>query len=200
VLENILQEPAGEVDDSNLYEIIERLITNPLELNTSTANDLMLIPVVDLKVAEMIVSHRKKYGVFFSVEELHSVPGLDKEIADQIKPFVYIQKESTPHEQDIAEVSTMDNFLSNTKFILRSRITNDLQTRNGFVTNRFEGTKPIFYNRMFLKYNSKVQLGVLAEKDAGEVAINEFTSYHLAIRDFGMLHRFVLGDYIIEFG
>ena len=83
VLEYILQEPAGEVDDSNLYEIIEQLITNPLELNTSTANDLMLIPVVDLEVAEMIVSHRRKYGVFFSVEELHSVPGLEKEIADR---------------------------------------------------------------------------------------------------------------------
>ncbi|UCH66088.1 MAG: helix-hairpin-helix domain-containing protein [Ignavibacterium sp.] len=200
VLENILQEPAGEVDDSNLYEIIEQLITNPLELNTSTVNDLMLIPAVNLEVAEMIVNHRKKYGDFFSVEELHSVPGLEKDIADQIKPFVYIRKEPLSPEQDIPKVNTMENLLSNTNFILRSRVTNDLQTRNGFVTNRFEGTKPKFYNRMFLQYDSKVQLGVLAEKDAGEVSINEFTSYHLAIRDFGMLYRFVLGDYIIEFG
>jgi hypothetical protein len=200
VLENILQEPAGEVDDSNLYEIIEQLITNPLELNTSTVNELMLIPAVDLEVAELIISHRKKYDVFFSVEELHSVPGLGKELANQIKPFVYIQKEPVPLDQDIPEIGTMDNIFSNTKFILRSRVTNDLQTRNGFVTNRFEGTKPKFYNRMFLQYNNKVQLGFLVEKDAGEVSINEFTSYHLAVRDLGLLHSFVLGDYIIEFG
>jgi hypothetical protein len=51
VLENILQEPSGEVDDSNLYEIIEQLITNPLELNTSNVDDLMQIPQVDLEVA-----------------------------------------------------------------------------------------------------------------------------------------------------
>ncbi|MHA2100886.1 MAG: ComEA family DNA-binding protein [Candidatus Kariarchaeaceae archaeon] len=200
VLENILQEPTGEVDDSNLYEIIEQLIINPLELNTSNVEDLMQIPQVDLEVANLIINHRKKYGVFFSVEELHSIPGLGKDLANQIKLFVYIMKEPVTTEQDLPEVSTMDNFFSNTKFVLRSRLTNDLQTRNGFVTNRFEGTKPKFYNRLLFQYDNKVQLGALAEKDAGELALNEFSSYHFAIRDIGFLNRIVLGDYIIEFG
>ena len=74
-LENILQEPTGEVDNSNLYEIVEQLIRNPLDLNKSDADDLMQIPQVDLEIAKLILNHRKKYGVFFSVEELHSIQG-----------------------------------------------------------------------------------------------------------------------------
>ena len=199
-LENILQEPTGEVDNSNLYEIVEQLIRNPLDLNKSDTDDLMQIPQVDLEIAELIVNHRKKYGVFFSVEELHSIQGLNKDLANQIKSFVYVEEEPSIAQQDNTEMGSMSKLLSDTKLIFRSRVTNDLQTRNGFITNRFEGTKQKFYNRLQFQYDSKVQMGLLAEKDAGELAINEFTSYHLAIRNVGLLYRGILGDYIVEFG
>ncbi|MCH6573910.1 MAG: hypothetical protein IH795_01715, partial [Bacteroidetes bacterium] len=32
------------------------------------------------------------------------------------------------------------------------------------------------------------------------LSFNEFTSFHFAIRDLGILHRFVLSDYLVEFG
>ena len=199
-LENILQEPTGEVDNSNLYEIVEQLIRNPLDLNKSDADDLMQIPQVDLEIAKLILNHRKKYGVFFSVEELHSIQGLGKDLANQIIPFVYVEKEPITSQQEAPETGSFSKLFSDSKLIFRSRVSNDLQTKNGFATNRFEGNQQKIYNRLIFQYDSKVQLGVLAEKDAGESAINEFTSYHLAIRDMGFLYRGVLGDYIVEFG
>ena len=62
VLEDILQEPIGEVDESDLYDILEQLILNPINLNTASVEELTRIPQVDISDARLIVNHRKKYG------------------------------------------------------------------------------------------------------------------------------------------
>ena len=67
VLEDLLQEPTNEEDDSNLYELIEQLLLNPIDINTAEVSELQQIPAIDLKTAKLIVNHRKKYGNFFSV-------------------------------------------------------------------------------------------------------------------------------------
>ncbi|MCW8802867.1 MAG: hypothetical protein OQK57_00590, partial [Ignavibacteriaceae bacterium] len=64
ILEDILQEPVGDIDESNLYEQLELLMLNPLNLNTSTVDDLLLIPTMDISTARLIIDHRNKYGYF----------------------------------------------------------------------------------------------------------------------------------------
>ncbi|MCH7772679.1 MAG: helix-hairpin-helix domain-containing protein [Bacteroidetes bacterium] len=200
VLENILQEPTKEVDNSNLYELLEQLIQNPVNINRSEIADLQQIPEMDFKSAKLIVDYRKKYGDFFSVEELHAVRGLNKDLIKQIVPFVTVGKPTDVVQPEIKDESTIELLLSKTKFKLRSRVSNDLQTRNGFIENKFTGTKPKIYNRLLLQYDSHFQIGFLAEKDAGESAFDEFKSLHFAVRDLGPLYRFIIGDYIAEFG
>jgi competence ComEA-like helix-hairpin-helix protein len=200
VLEDILQEPAVEEDNSNLYDILEQLILNPIDINTAEIADLQQIPDIDFEKAKLIVNYRKKFGNFFSVDELNAVQGLDKELVTRIKPFVFVSKPKDSRQTDRKDESGVSQIFSNTNLLLRSRISNDLQTRKGFIENKFVGTKPRVYNRLLLKYDRNFQVGVLAEKDPGELEINEFTSYHFAIRDLGILKRFVAGDYLVEFG
>jgi hypothetical protein len=94
----------------------------------------------------------------------------------------------------------METITSQTNVLLRSRYINALQTNEGFLKNRFEGTKPKIYNRLLVKYRNQFQAGYLADKDAGESSINEFSSFHIAVNDIGVIHRAVIMDYFLEFG
>ncbi len=199
VLEDILQEPIGEIDDSDLYESIERLLQNPLDLNTATVKDLQVIPGMDINAAKLILDHRNRYGNFFSVNELNAVQNLDKSRIRNIIPFLYVFK---PEDQMISEKdeSALENFVRRSNVLFRSRMINALQTNRGFLENRFNGTKPKIYNRLLLRYNRQFQIGYLAEKDAGELDVNEFSTYHFAVNDIGIVHKAVIFDYLLEFG
>ncbi|MEE9448647.1 MAG: helix-hairpin-helix domain-containing protein [Ignavibacteriaceae bacterium] len=200
VLEDILQEPVGEFDNSDLYEELEYLIKNPVDINNADISELQRLPGMDLASAEMIINHRKKYGYFFTDGELNMVQNLDNELIKKIFPFITVKKVEVAEDVDDKAVYPFGEFLANSGLLLRSRVSNDLQTRKGFVAGKFEGTKPKVYNRLLINYDKKYQLGFLSEKDAGEVSFDEFTTYHFAVNDIGILHKAVVMDYILEFG
>ena len=200
VLEDILQEPVEELDNSDLYEELEYLIRNPVDINNADISELQSLPGMDLASAEIIINHRKKYGYFFTVGELNMVQNLDNELIKKISPFISIEKVDFKVDIDDKPVDTFSEFLSNSGLLLRSRVSNDLQTRKGFVAGKFEGTKPKVYNRLLINYDKNYQLGFLSEKDAGEVSLDEFTTYHFALNDIGILHKAVVMDYFLEFG
>ena len=197
ILENILQNPVGEIDESDLYDILEQLMLNPINLNKASVDDLTRIPEVDISDARLIVNHRNKYGNFFSLNELNTVEDLNKELIKKITPFIYIEQKQIRDEKKTEQIGS---FISQTKLLLRSRIINSLQTNEGFNRNKFEGTKPRVYNRLLLKYSNNFQAGILAEKDPGESSFNEFTTYHLALNDVGFIYKAVVMDYYLEFG
>ncbi|HEY6436274.1 MAG TPA: helix-hairpin-helix domain-containing protein, partial [Ignavibacteriaceae bacterium] len=197
VLEDILQNPEGEIDESDLYDILEQLMLNPINLNSASVDELTRIPEVDISDARLIVSHRNKYGNFFSLSELNAVVDLNKELVKRITPFLYVEQKQTVDETEPEKTSA---FISQTKLLLRSRIINSLQTSEGFNENKYDGSKPRVYNRLLLKYSNNFQAGILAEKDPGESSFNEFTTYHLAINDVGFIYKAVVMDYYLEFG
>ncbi|MEJ2104985.1 MAG: helix-hairpin-helix domain-containing protein, partial [Ignavibacteriaceae bacterium] len=197
ILEDVLQEPDAETDNSDLYDQLEQLMLNPINLNTATVNDLLQIPELDNSSAKLIIEHRARYGNFFSVSELNAVQNLDKNLIKKITPFVYVDKSKKQLEQKPEEVNL---FFARSDALLRSRFINELQNNEGFLNQKFEGTKPRIYNRLLVKYDSHFQAGYLAEKDPGESAFNEFSTFHLAVNDIGFIYKAVLMDYYLEFG
>ena len=197
ILEDILQEPVGDIDESDLYDQLEQLLLNPININTSTIDDLLQIPSIDISTARLIINHRNKYGYFFSLTELNSVENLDKELVKKITPFLYVDKKPS---EVVEPPGKMETITSNTNVLLRSRFINALQTNEGFLKNRFEGTKPKIYNRLLVKYSNQFQAGYLADKDAGESTINEFSTFHIAFNNIGTINKVVIMDYFLEFG
>lgn len=197
ILEDILQEPVGEVDESDLYEQLELLMLNPINLNTASVDELLKIPIMEISAAQLIVEHRNKYGYFFSLNELNTIENLDKSVVQKITPFLYIEKET---EVGIEPTGTFDSLIDGTNIFLRSRIINSLQTNEGFTKNKYIGTKPKTYSRLLVKYSDHFQAGYLADKDAGEIDFNEFSSFHVAANDLGFIDKAVLLDYLLEFG
>jgi competence ComEA-like helix-hairpin-helix protein len=195
-LDDILQEPFEETDNSDLYDQLEQLIKNPIDINSATISELQIVPGLDLSSAQIIINHRKKYGNFFSVYELNAVQGLDNDLVKKIIPFLTVKKPGLKTD----ETSTANNIFNNSHLDFRSRMINELQTRQGFTEKKYEGTKPQLYNRLIVRQSNNYQAGFLTEKDPGEKSFNEFTSYHIYAKDISFIHQLVVFDYLLEFG
>ncbi|MFN4111976.1 MAG: ComEA family DNA-binding protein, partial [Ignavibacteria bacterium] len=89
-LENILEESIQDADDTQINEIIEELITNPVELNNASIDDLLRIPYIDLELANQIIQFRNKYGYYLTTGELINVSGMSPELLNKIRPFIFI--------------------------------------------------------------------------------------------------------------
>lgn len=196
VLDDILQEPFEETDNSDLYDELEQLSNNPIDINSATITELQIIPGLDLSSAQLIIKHRIRYGKFFTVYELNAVQGLDGDLIKKIIPFITVTKP----EQVKEETSAIRNIFNESHIELRSRMINEIQTRKGFTENKYEGTKPQIYNRLLIQQSNKYQAGFLTEKDPGEKSFNEFTSYHIYAKDISFIHQLAIFDYLIEFG
>jgi competence ComEA-like helix-hairpin-helix protein len=62
----------------------------PLDLNSSTAEELQQLPGVGPGMAKAIVDFRQKSGPFRRVEELLAIRGITKQRLEKIRPYVKI--------------------------------------------------------------------------------------------------------------
>ena len=202
IIYDLLQEPTTESDNEDIYGILEDLVTNPVDLNSAELPELQVVPGLTPILSSLIIEHRKKFGVFFSVNELYLVEGLPREIVEKVKPFLTVVNPDRTDETNYDKITktTWDNFGENIKINFRSRMFNDLQERRGFAQNKFEGSRPKIYNRFLLKYGGLIDAGLVTEKDAGEKSLNEFTSFHFALKNYGVIKTLAAGDYTLEFG
>ena len=195
VLNNLLEESQDEDISSDLYDVFEDLLQNPINLNKSDGNELQRIPYIDFSIAEQIITHRNKYGRFFSTNELFSIKEIPPDIVKKIIPFVTVSQ-----VVNVKAESIFDNIFSNSKIYFRSRTKNELQATKGFTENKFAGSNLNLYNRFQINLNNNFQFGILTDKDAGEKKFNEFTSAHFFAKDLGYLKNLAIGDYYLEFG
>lgn len=199
IIEDVLTGATEESEESNLYDLLESLINEPVNLNEAGLDKLMQIPYVDLSIAEIIITHRKKFGVFFSVNELYSVQQLDPDVVRKIIPFVSVDKKIPPQQLPVEESFFKKAFMfSGLK--IRSRVLNDLQERKAYRENKFPGLSYKIYNRVQLSHQKRYKAGLLVEKDPGESSLNEFTSFHFSAADILVFKKIIAGDYLAEFG
>lgn len=200
LLNNILDESEEENDNTELFDILEELIHNPIDINSTNLIELIKLPNMDQRSAQLIIDHRNKFGYFYSTNELFSIKNIDKQLIKSILPFI---KASPPadHSQQYEENNfEPESFIDKSRLFLRSRLSTDLQNRDGFLSGKYQGSKLKSYNKLLYNYDDHFQFGVLTEKDPGENSYTDFTTFHLQIKDFGLLNNIVGGDYVLEYG
>lgn len=201
-IESILEETIEDADDSQINEVVEDLLQNPVEVNQANIEDLLRIPFIDQNLAIEIINFRNKYGYYFSIGELNNVQGMTPELFQKIKPFLYIDRTKfldiqQPVPDEIKSTLTIPNKYN---FQLRQRYFQNLERRSGFETGKYYNSPFKLYNRITADYSRKYYLSILSEKDPGEKKLNDFYSASLFIKDFYIIKQFVIGDYILEFG
>lgn len=200
VLDNLLDDTDEESENSELFDLLEDLIQNPIDINTADINELQRLPGIDPFKANVLIEHRNKYGLFYSINELFSIRDLDTKSIQSILPFVTVSSLNQESQSINDNNINTSSFLDRSKLFIRSRIMNDLQTRNAFLNGRYEGSKLKSYNRMLYNYSNNFQLGFLTEKDPGEKSFTDFASFHLQAKEIGIIKSFIVGDYVLEYG
>ncbi len=194
-METILEDATEGVDDSQLFDVIEYLAQNPLQLNTSSINDLLKIPFLDRSTASAIIRHRNMLGGIYNIEQMRFIENVSFDLIQKIMPFLKLGDEQPVSFNEIFD----KNFqLLNLSF--RSRALFDFQKDKGFEDGTYPNSRWKLYNRLIVSRQNKLRLGALIEKDPGEKQLNDFTSFHFQMKDVDLIKNFVLGDYIFEFG
>lgn len=198
LIESYLEDATIENSNEQIYDLVEQLLAEPLDINKASAEDLLTIPFIDITTAAGIIEYRNNSGRIFSLDELNMITDIPKETINILKAFLFVENKSKI-EKSINNILAESGEHRILKLSLRSRLIKDIQDRRGFKENRYSGSNLKTYNRLQVSYNN-VRFGILAEKDAGEVSHNDFLSYHFEAKNIGFLDRIVLGDYLIEFG
>ena len=189
LLRDILEESSIDLEEDYLYDQLEELQDNPINLNTADVNTLLTIPFLDLKSAKLIIEYRKEFGQFYSANELTLIEELDRGLAEALPLFTTV------------EAYDDESFLdfSNFSFELRSRFIQDLQDRRGFTEGDYLGGKYKSYQRFKIR-SVRFNAAALVEKDAGEKEFNDFTSFSASVNNYSFIDKITIGDYLVEFG
>jgi hypothetical protein len=217
-MEELLEsvQESSESDESGesietLYEDLSYLSENPLNLNLVTAEQLRKIPFLsDIQILN-ILDYLKKQGEFVSIYELKNIRFLDMPTIELILPFVYVG------EINKTRPFTIKNLLKygNNELLLRyDRCLNEKKGNKEYsdsilqqYPNRKYAGEPFYTSiRYSYSFDNRLQMGIVAEKDAGEAFWNkqhkgyDYYSAHVFLKDIGKIRSLALGDYKVSFG
>ncbi len=210
------------VDLSELTEDLEYFLESPLNLNGADKKDLKrLVFLSDIQIRNLL-DYRKKYGTFLSIYELKVIEGLGRNTLEKIHPFVVI----TPAGSSTFEPGQLwkgkhDIILRFQRKLVRSAgFTLSTDSMNSAQGGSFYlGNPNRYYFRYRYRVRGKVSVGLIAEKDPGEVLFRhppaiaattaqtnkkrrgfDFYSFHLGIETKGIIRHVIVGDYHARFG
>jgi hypothetical protein len=210
IAETVADRTDNEEEVMGMEQLVEHytyLAENPVNINSATAKELeQLIILTDFQIFS-IIEYIKEFGAMMSVHELLLVPGFDEETVSRISPFV-----TTVGSEKQSFKPSFKDMLTRGGNTLLMRSAKTLETRQGYIRDdpglqRYEGIPFSFLTRYKYKYGNKLQIGLTADKDAGEEFFRgsnrqgfDFYSFHLMLNDRRYLKRLIVGDFRANFG
>ena len=203
-LEEELEELAVEGEEEQWedeLEALEWLQQHPIEVNSATRSDWEQLPFLDEYQIADLLDYLAQYGAMKSLNELYAVRGLSRRTVRRILPYLCIEE-----PQQKVRFPSPKELLQWGHHRLESRIDIPLYTREGY---RKAYLGPSLYHSVRYRYrfSNHIQLGLTAEKDAGEplFALHNSPGYdyyspYLFIRDYGKLQLLALGNYRLHLG
>lgn len=207
------EEGISETTIENIYEELLYLENNQMNLNSITRDQLEQFPLLSIEEINAIMGFLEKNRPLYTVYELRNVPRLDLKTVELILPFFYTgETDKTTAKLSLPGIAKKG--LNELQFRLDKTVT----PRAGYgefpdsVLERYPNRKYCgedFYTslRYSFRYRDKVQLGMTAEKDAGEPFFKsdhpkgyDHYGIHMIINDMGRLRTIALGDYRLSFG
>jgi hypothetical protein len=136
-----------------------------------------------------------------SIYELKLVKDLDITTIKMLLPFVFLGDPPAKNES-----IDWRKLLRHSKQTVYLRFDSNLDNKVGYqpkvdsTDSRYLGAAPYTFAKYELNVGNKLQFGFIAEKDAGERLRDVFLSFHLLLKDVGLVKRLALGRYKLSFG
>lgn len=103
------------------------------------------------------------------------------------------------HEEQEHEMYSVSELLPS-NISVRSRLSHRLQRARGYFDSSYSGSPLSSLQRLKFSHGRHLAAGLLMEKDAGERRLDDFTIWHISMKDLGIIRNVILGDYFIEAG
>ena len=190
-----------EPDWEDELEELSKRLQEPLNLNTATRRQLEQFPfLTDIQV-ENLLAYIYIHGQMQTLYELQLVEEMDRRTIELLLPFVCVQA-----VEEGRGYPSLKNILKYGKHEMLARLDVPFYTRKGY-EKEYLGPSPYHSLRYSFHYSDYLQLGVTAEKDAGEpmFALHnrkgyDYYSPYLLIKNLGNLKALALGNYRLSFG
>lgn len=201
--ENIEQISMDEEEknwEDELEELSNRL-QEPVNINVATKRDLEQFPfLTDIQI-ENILAYVYIYGPMQTIYELQLVKDMDKRTIDLLSPFVCTMP--VPEKNTFPRLKTL---LKYGKQEVLTRLDVPFYTRKGYQKN-YLGPSMYHSLKYGYRYGDYLQMGITAEKDAGEPfgALHsskgyDYYSVYFLLHNAGRLKTLALGNYKLSFG
>ena len=203
ILEQI-ESDDSDTDPTELLEMLQDLISHPLDLNHATLDELLQIPNLSQRLAQNIITYRSEYGLFDFIESLLDVPGIGPVTYERIRPYITVTNERS---RGLSHFLNSGPWTQNSRFEGYSRFRRVLQEQEGTIRpdslGGYHGAPFSYYQR--LHYRSRhLSMNLTQDKDPGEPLTFptrfDYTSWHFAIQNREGLPALIIGDYSVSFG
>lgn len=82
------------------------------------------------------------------------------------------------------------------------RMLQDLPSKDGFLNNKYEGSKVKLYNQLNTKYMKpgyRLEANITIQRP-GEKNLTDFTSAYFELSEVKFIKKLIAGDYVLNFG
>lgn len=203
-------ESVEENDDIDLNVIREKFefrLQHQLNLNKCEEDDLRDLEILSEQQVKAFFQYRKELGKFISVYELQAVPYFDLNTIYLLYPFVTVDN----YEYDY-HLSLLKMLKDSKKSVfLKSKTT--VEQKAGYIPDeegrtKYAGNKLSYYSRLKIRYENRMDIGIIAEKDPGEMFFEgynkqgfDYYSGHIFLYKYkNWLKELNIGDYTISLG
>ncbi len=158
-----------DINYEELYENLAQLLSNPVDLNSVTKEQLLSLLVITEDQINSFFLYRDQNGPLFSVYELQSIPGWDRATFDKIIPFVTVYDlQSKLNSSIFRRISDEKNNY------LVLRVERGIESKRGYQSGidssqHYAGSPEKLYMRYRVARSNDFSIGFTAEKDPGEV-------------------------------
>ncbi|MBL8002722.1 MAG: helix-hairpin-helix domain-containing protein [Flavobacteriales bacterium] len=202
----------SDVDLTNLFEVLIDRYNDPIDLNSTSADELASLQLLSDVQITAIVDHVRTYGRFTDIYELQTIDQLDAASIRLILPFVEVRTVSGGTRASLKEMLRNGSH----ELVVRSQIT--IEQRKGFIGGGDPFNKPYtdpdgdalpnvddpvvydslranskvylgspwkLYSRYRFRYRQNVSFGITAEKDEGEEFLGRSQPLDTGFLDLG---------------
>ena len=173
----------NETLEDDMLTTFYRLLEQPIDLNSCSANELQVLPFVSRQHAQSIVKYRKDKGRFQSVFELQAIRALDTKTIKWLSPFVTVTDRISLTHSDV-------------KHRMRFYLQRFLEVEEEYSRGDYVGS-PYKSYFSYSAQSKRMNWGITTEKDGGEKCLDYYAMY---FNVKGKNNRLFVGDYQLSLG
>ena len=190
------EELAEDEEWQERLEEMEELTLHPININTATKADLLLVPLLDETQATEIREYIDRHNGMKTIYELVLIESIPYTTRSFLPLFLYVGETGTSAKKQL----TFKEMLHEHHHELLTRFDIPLYYREGYMRKEGYRGSPLYNKtRYSFQATNHITASLRMERDPGERGIDSYGG-QLSLHNLGHLNTLIVGDYRVSFG